>query len=172
MIILFFLITLPFLLYMLKAGEKISSHSYYAIPYIPLMALIASYLLDSVKIRWVAIILISIVLIENILNRYIDFRIKDTELYKLEIETIADRFTKRNDIIAINGGFSPQDIYFTHRKGWTLQNEEIINTHIISELKAKNCKFLFINKHRFISKVPDLKYQKLFENEDYCIYRL
>ncbi|MGI8893678.1 MAG: hypothetical protein ACR2GN_09500 [Bacteroidia bacterium] len=49
-------------------------------------------------------------------------------------------------MIVINGGPSPQDIYFTNRKGWTIESEKMIDTDLIDSLFGLGAKHLIIDK--------------------------
>ena len=44
------------------------------------------------------------------------------------LEEIADSHIGKNELIIINGGDSPQQIYFTNRKGWSVDNEVIVHS--------------------------------------------
>jgi len=110
-------------------------------------------------------------MIEGIANQHHDFRIKDTELYKLQLETIADKISKPKDLIAISGGENPQQLYFSHRAGWRLTNEQAKNSGFVQNIKAQGCDYLFINKIY----LPDhgaFQYKKIFENKQYLIFKL
>lgn len=159
-----------FFIFMIKAGRGFYHHSYYIIPFVPVMALIAGYALYRIKIRWLIIVFVLANIVDGIVSQQHDFRIKESEKYKLEIEFILNQFSTRQDLIAINGGDTPQDIYFTHRNGWTLNNEEIFNSNKIEEIKNKGCNYLIINKKNLNLPVPESKYELIFENEFYLIY--
>jgi len=168
----FIITTLFFAIFMIKAGYTFAHHSYYIIPYTIIMALIAALPILQIKIIWIRKLILIIIVISGIAAWQHDFRIKKTEVYRLSLESIADNFSARSDLIAINGGANPRDLYFTHRKGWTLGNDEILNIVNIESLIVKGCRYLFINKTYFENPVPQLSYKSIFENDHYIVYKL
>jgi len=169
-LIIIFLLTLTiFLFFIIKTGFVFPTHSYYIIPFVPVMALIAGYGLVQLKIKNWAYLVLAIIAIEAILNQQHDFRLKQEEMYKLHLEAIADQLTEKTDKIAITGGLNPQEIYFIHRKGWSLFNEEILDQNRIAEIKGQGCKYLFVNKHKLDKVLP---YRKIYSDENYVVYKL
>jgi hypothetical protein len=170
LILLIFCITLPIqFFFMLKAGFVFSTHDYYILSYVPVMALIAGFGLASVKWINIAGVFALLIMLEGIANQQHDFRIKKSNLYLLELEKVSDKVCSRNDKIAITGGLNPQGLYFAHRKGWGITNEDLSNPAFILNLKMEGCKFLFVNR-RDSDKV--FMYQLVFKNDDFIIYRL
>ena len=108
---------LSFFAFMVKAGYGFSTHEYYTIPFVPVMAFVAGIgiaKLPSLKWRW---LLVAFIMIEGIANQYHDFILKDSEKYKLTYEKIADENIPHNAFVAVNSGPNPQELYFLHRKG-------------------------------------------------------
>lgn len=165
------LCTFVFLLFIIKTGDVFSLHNYYVIPYTPIMAMIAAYGINEIKNLKLQIAIIALIMIEGIANQHHDFKIKDTESYKLQLETIADRVSKPGDLIAINGGENPQQLYFSHRTGWRLNNEQAKDPLFIRQIKTQGCKYLFINK-QYLSPDNFSNYLKVFENEHYLVFKL
>ncbi len=165
----FSLIFLAFIIYIFKSGFYFYHHNYYIIPFVPIMALVAAYPLTLIKNKKLFIAILLVGIIESIANQQHDFFIKDKEKYKLELEQIADTFSDKDDLIAINGNHNPQQIYLTHRKGWNLKNEELKNDLIIEKIKSKGCKYLVVNKNSFAFKLDK---EIVFSNDDYCVYKL
>ncbi|KPK83774.1 MAG: hypothetical protein AMS27_11905 [Bacteroides sp. SM23_62_1] len=160
--------TFVFFLFMLKFGQPFSHHSYYIIPFTPLMALAAGYAVSRLSYKFQLILLIAIAL-EGILNQQHDFFVKKSELYKVDLEQIADSVCRPGDLIIINGGDNPQQLYFTHRKGWTVNNEALLYKDEIHELCKKGARYLFVNKTNF---QENLEYQLIYENNYFDIYKL
>jgi hypothetical protein len=170
MILLVFCITLPVqFFFMLKAGFVFSTHDYYILSYVPIMALIAGFGLASVKWVNIAWVFALFIMLEGIANQQHDFRIKKSNLYLLDLEKVSDKISSRNDKIAITGGLNPQGLYFAHRKGWGITNEDLCNQAFILNLKKEGCKYLFVNRH---DSDLILMYQLVFKNYNFCIYRL
>lgn len=158
-----------FFLFILKTGEVFPLHNYYIIPFVPLMALIAALALVRMKPLYAGILLFAIA-IEGIANQQHEFFIKDNERYKITLESIADRVTQPSNLIIINDGErDPQQMYFAHRRGWTIENKHIADTSYINGLKKLGATHLFIDKHSFDR---PLNYKVEYEDTHYRIYRL
>ena len=158
-----------FFVFMLKAGFAFYHHNYYIIPFVPLMAMMAGYTISEIKKPLYQRILIFAIALEVILNALPEFRVKDSEKYKLGLETVCNRYTSPTDLIAINCDKNPQQIYLAHRKGWNITNQEASDPIFLESIKQKGCKILIINKHEN-QPVPKPALKKLEENQDLCIY--
>ena len=109
------------------------------------------------------------IIIESVANQQDAFRINPKELHKLELENIADQFIKKDELIAINTPVgNPQELYFTHRKGWLLNNEEITDVAKMEEIKSKGCRYLIISKKYWNEAAINEK--TLFENDHYILF--
>ena len=140
-------VTLVFLLFVIKTGAVFPTHNYYVIPFVPVMALIAGYGISKVPVKFRYIILL-VLAVEGIGNQQHDFFIRDKECYKLSLEELSDKFISKNDLIVINGGPSPQEIYFAHRKGWTVENGSLTESELL-RFKDMGAAFLIIDKTLF-----------------------
>ena len=172
-ILLSFAITsLGFLVIMLKSGGTFAHHSYYIIPFVPVMALVAGFGISKIKKPLVASLILIIVSVEGIANQHVDFRIKEKDVFLLEIEKELDKFSNRNDLIIINSGDIPTPMYFAHRKGWINTNEKISDLNYITELKSKGLKYILILKKTFGEDLLINKYTLLADNEDFRLYKI
>ena len=161
-----------FLFIVFKSGFAFYHHSYYIIPFVPVMALLSGYALTKIKNqKWVFVILACVAL-ESILKKNADFYIKENNLAMLSLEKDLDKFSSRNDLIAINSGNLPTPMYFSHRKGWIETNQVLLDTNRVADLKVKGLKYIVILKKTFSEGDIQLSYQILFENSDYRIYQL
>ena len=163
------IVTLSFFLFIIKAGSFFSNHSYYIIAYTPLMAFVSGFFISNkikARYQWILLVLIAI---EGIANQQHDFFISDSELYKLKLEEIADKHIGKNELIVINGGDSPQQIYFTNRKGWTVKDETITDTAEMDELRQSGAAYLIVNKTSF---KEDLDYPQIYVDNHFIIYKL
>ena len=137
------------------------------------MALIAGYGISCIKKRWVAWTFTFLIVAEGIGNYQHDFRIKQSERYKLSLERIANTVSSENDLIAINGGENPQQLYFTNRKGWTITTKEALDPQFTAILKQKGCKWIFINKKSMEeSQLPYKKGNIQYEDNHYIVVGL
>ena len=163
-----------FAIFMLKAGRNFYHHSYYIVPFVPIMSLFVAYAMGFIKNKMLYMFILVAIVGESIANQQHDFFIKKSEVYKLSLETIANSVSEPADLIAINGGKNPQLMYFTHRKGWTLEAEQMNEESFMLDILNKECKFLFLDKHT--ASIADIaakiKYFKVFENEDFIVLSL
>lgn len=143
-----FFVSLVFIFYMMKTGDVFSFHSYYIIPFTPIMALIAGYGLSKLKARWVYLFLLFIS-VESIANQYNDFFIKDDQRCKLNFELIADEFTGKNDLVVVTGGMDPITMYYLHRKGWSVYNNVLSDSIKMEEMHKLGAKYIFVDKKQY-----------------------
>ncbi len=162
------IITTIFFVFILKTGEVFPLHNYYIIPYTPIMALLVALGVAKLPNKY-AMIVLFFIMVEGVLNQQHDFFIKKSMLYKLDLEHVLDNHAKPNDLIVINGGASPQDMYFAHRKGWSI-NASILNKITIEQYKNAGAKFLVIDK-----KTSDIHidyYTQVNSDDNYDVYLL
>jgi hypothetical protein len=153
--------------FILKTGAVFPLHSYYIIPFTPLMAFVAGFGLSKIPVKFQGVVLIVIAL-EGIANQQHDFFIKPSEMYKTELEALADKVSTREERIMINGNNNPQLMYFAHRKGWNCYDHELADTSYLYQAKRKGCKLVIVNKHGCESR-PPLKL--IIENDDFAVFR-
>lgn len=159
-----------FVVFMIKAGRNFWVHSYYIIPFIPIMALVASYGLSYFSSKKWQLALLTLVVVEGFANQQHDFRINSKEKSRLDYELWADSFSKRSDLFVIDGGDNPKDLYFTHRKGWTISPKEAIDNHYIDSLTSMGANFLWINKTDNFSN--NIRKKVVFENNQCIVFQL
>jgi hypothetical protein len=162
------IVTVSFFIFILKTGAVFPTHSYYIISFTPVMAFIAGYGLSRLPAKYMYVLLI-LISAEGIGNQQHDFFIKDSERYKLSLEDLTNSYIGKNDLIVINGGPSPQEIYFAHRKGWTIDNAQL-NKKDLNRLMNSGATFLIINKNLFSSEMDF--YRKIHSDQNYDIYKL
>ena len=160
---------LPFLFFMAKSGYVFSTHSYYIIPFVPVMAMIAGYGVSRLPWKYSAALVLFLIAGEGIANQHHDFHLNRKEVYKLRLETIADSVCSRNDRIAVTGDMNPQQIYFINRRGWSLPVSRIKDAGYIESIRNKGCRFLFINTHELAAPLP---YTLIYSDGDFIVYRL
>ncbi|MBR5093223.1 MAG: glycosyltransferase family 39 protein [Bacteroidales bacterium] len=160
-----------FLLVMLSAGWTFIHHDYYMVPFVPVMALVAGYGVAQVSNAKWRTVLLTVVALENILNHHSQFIIHENRRPLLALESVFDGFSSRNDLVCINSGFEPTVMYFTHRKGWVADNSQLQDEDYLVDLQRRGCKYVLVMKRAFGTDVI-LPYEKVFESDDYTIYRL
>jgi 4-amino-4-deoxy-L-arabinose transferase-like glycosyltransferase len=157
-----------FILYMLKSGYLFYHHGYYALVIVPVLVLLVAFLLDALPVKWAAVILV-ICITESIANQQHDFFIRKAEFAKLELESMADQFSTRDDRVALDcESGNPNEFYFLNRKGWLVQAKDMNETNLL-RLKALGCRYLVLNKARTNTILP---FDKVFENHEFVVFRL
>ncbi len=168
-ILLTFVVLLTFAVYAAKSGRHFVFQHYYMIPLSPLFAALGAHFIRSisnVKFVWV---LAFAVVVEGLANQIHDFRIHKHNLYKLQLEQLADRFIPKGDLIVTNGEGNPQELYLTHRKGWVCASPKLLDTNYLRRVFDSGGKFLVVNKHRHEQPLP---FKLIYSNEDYFLYEL
>lgn len=164
------LCSVVFFLLMLKSGETFAIHSYYIVPFAPVMCLVAGYAASCFEPKRMYLVL-TVVVLENIVNWQHDFRIKPQYAKFENLEKDLDKHAKRTDLIFVNSNEVPTLLYFAHRKGWSDRNEDIQRTEYTDSLRKLGLKFIVISKEAFGSKI-ELNYPKIDSSEVYDIYKL
>lgn len=158
-----------FLIYMFKAGFNFPHHTYYILPFIPVMAFLLGWGFTQVRKKNWVLIGLALIAIENVANQQHDFYTKESEKHKLGLEPILDQYSARKDLIAISGGPNPQEIYFAHRKGWIYELKDFKDGVFLEHLKNNNCKLIVVNKHMGSL---SLDLPQIYLDDDYLIYSL
>jgi hypothetical protein len=154
--------------YGLKSGVIFLTHEYYILPAVPLLAIVGGYALSTLgKYAWVLMLCISL---EAIGNQLYDFRVNQSEAYKLGLGQVAERYIPTDALVAINGNSNPQELYLLGRKGWNLSDETLRQKAKVNELTGKGCSYLVINK-RTLPSLPN--YGKIiYDGVDYQLIQL
>ena len=166
---------LPFLAYVIvviKSGYGFQLNPYYVIMFIPPMAFIAASGLSVIPNRLVVIFILLVVSVEGVGNQIHIYRIREAHRPMTKIESVIDRYCKRTDKIAINGttGGDPTPMYFAHRKGLTLSNDEFKSPSFKETCKAMNIHYAVILPEMYGRVVLDLP--KLHEDKFIVIYEV
>jgi hypothetical protein len=157
---------------MVRAGYTFSVHSYYIIPYVPVMALLGGYALQSIRNKWIRNFLVFALLTESLANQQHDFRIKPENKPLLRLESISDSVSTKTDLIIINGGFNPVDLYYTHRKGWSMENKEVFGKDTLQNVISRGCRYLYIHKKYYTGTTPVINYPLIYQDDQFMIYKL
>ena len=159
-----------FSIVILKAGYTFPHHSYYIIPFVPVMALVAGFGLSSIDNKKLRIFLMTAIAIEGIANQQHDFFLKPSSQHLLNLESDLNQISQPNDLIAINSGDVPTPMYFSHRKGWILNQEDLLNVSYLEDLKSKGVKFVVVLNNNQTNFNPNLLGQLIMKKEGYSIY--
>lgn len=161
-------ITLLFAAFVIKTGAVFPLHNYYVIPFVPVMALAAGHFVGNLRPVWGNLILL-LIMVESIANQQHDFFIKPDRLYKLSLESITEEHLPEEGLVVINGGPSPTDMYFAHRRGWTVSVAEGLDMNQLDSLTGLGAAYLILDRH-YTEETLDLPL--IYGDDDYLIYRL
>ncbi len=156
-----------FAIYMMKSGFLFAHHGYYALVMMPLFAILTANILMWFPKNWGYIVLV-IGITESIANQQHDFFVKDKNRAKLELENIADQLGPRTELVALVCGENPNEFYFLNRKGWMVPIEKV-DSDFLSDLKNRGCSYLFVKHEHNLQNLP---YPKIFENNEYIVFKL
>ncbi len=154
-------------LFMLKTGMVFPLHSYYMIPFIPIMALLIGYGLDQLP-RYAGVVLILIVAVESIANQQDDFRIRADMYPYLKLEEIADAIDNDSTKVMCNGGDNPQVLYFLNRTGWSV-NDFDINADTINQIRQRGGIY-FYNIKKLSTHQNVYPYKRVLTNDFLEVY--
>lgn len=164
---------LGFLPIMLKGGFTFYHHSYYIVPFVPVMALLSGYGIQQLPQDRYRYIVLAAIGIEGFLNHIDDFRIKEHMLPILSLESEMETHSKKQDLILINSGEFPTPMYFAHRKGWVDYNEKIEKRPYIDSLSNLGLKHILILKRAFGTETQpgiDSTWKSVEDNQDFTLY--
>ncbi len=162
--------SIPLLVVMLKSGFTFTHHSYYIIPFVPVMALFAGHAVQAIPSRKLAMVLLGVIMLEGLLNQIHDLRIKEKDRALLSLEKDLDLVTSRDELILINSGAYPTPMYFAHRRGWVAKNEEV-DTSFLDSLSHLGLRHVVIMRRTFGTEM-ELPLPVLLETEDHRIHTL
>lgn len=170
-LLVFLLGLIAFLPVIFKGGYTFAHHSYYIIPFIPVMAIAGGYTLTCIPSVKIAITILILVCAENVLNRQHDFRLKEKEEAIIYLEEALNQVSEPDELIVINSDNVPTPMYFAHRKGWLATNDQLANRQYIDSIAALGCRHIVILK-RYFGEDMELPYSILMDNRDWKIYRV
>ena len=120
-------------------ASKSFYHNYYSLILLPPLALLLSkgilWVSDHMKKTnlkvWKALCIVlfalALVIIPTfIFKRYINVKLKNYQLNLLLEEKLVENIVPKNSLIITNGNGSPAMLYFSHRKGWSLSNSNLL----------------------------------------------
>lgn len=143
----FLLLFVVFLFYAIKTGNIFATHNYYVLPFAPILVILAALFITKLP-KPLNIVLLCLISLEGIANQQHEFFIKDSERYKLNLEQIVSASIEKKALIIINGGESPQELYFTNRKGWTVEHSKLLSSTFIDSLEHRGAAYLILDKEK------------------------
>ncbi len=162
-------VTIVFGFFIAKTGFVFATHGYYIVPFAPVMALVAGYFIQKIPTKYATILLV-IITAESIGNHQHDFFLRESQVYKLELESKLNNVLPDDGLVVINGGSNPVNMYFAHRRGWVCDNNDLQTDGFIESLGEEGAKYLIIDKHA--GEYREFSYQPLLDDEDYVVYKI
>jgi hypothetical protein len=138
-------VTLVFILFIIKTGAVFPTHSYYIVPFVPVMAILAAFCTTRLPSFYGAILLF-IIGVESIANQQHDFFIQPEVTYMLNSEKIVNQYVPIDEKIIVNTGPSPQGFYFFNRKGWNFSHDELSQPNFIDSLHNLGANYIVLDK--------------------------
>lgn len=162
---------LAFCVIIFKSGWTFAHHEYYIIPFVPIMSLVAGYAIASIEKKYLRVILLLAIAIENFSSHTSDYIVKGNRKSLLELESVCDRIVSPEELIVINSGADPTAMYFVHRKGWVCHNNDLLDKTFVTSLHERGAEYIIILKKAFGSDMK-LDLPRIYDSEDYDIYRI
>lgn len=160
-------VTFIFLIFAIKTGAVFPTHNYYILSFVPAMAIIAALGLQRLEPRF-ALVLVLLIGLEGIINQQHDFFIKDEVKYRLTLEEQVNQLVPAGEKIIIPTGPDPQWMYFYHRKGWSVEQEEVTDAARMSAIHEQGGKYIVIDRHVWDAQLP---YEKVGASRDISVWR-
>jgi len=161
-----------FMVIVIVSGYNFAHHTYYIIPYVPVMAVLAGTGLKAIKRPGIAIALLVAICLEGSIDQHRDFRIKPRVSELLLLEADLDACSGRESLIMVNGAGSPTPLYFAHRRGWSLSNQEIATYAEAGDLPKRGVECVIILNDVLGAKSVELNLPVSIRREAYTVYRL
>ena len=155
---------------MLLAGDTFAEHSYYILPIVPFMALVAAYGAAALPGRW-AYAAAAVVALEGVANGQHDLFLPQEQHKWLTLEPELDRVSSRDDRIVINAGEVPTAMYFAHRKGWLATNARLRRAAFRDSLAGQGCRFIAVLRQRQEGDL-ELPLEEVALSDELRVYRL
>lgn len=120
-------------------ASKSFYHNYYSLILLPPLALLLSkgilWVSDHMKktnlkawkVLCIVLFALALVIIPTLIfKRYVNVKLKNYQLNLLLEEKLVENTVPKNSLIITNGNGSPAMLYFSHRKGWSLSNNNLL----------------------------------------------
>ncbi|MBT3192475.1 MAG: hypothetical protein HN341_07965 [Verrucomicrobia bacterium] len=164
--------TPAFLAVMVVSGYNFAHHTYYVIPFVPVMALLAGAGIRAINHRGIVIALLAAVCIEGVSDQQHDFRIKPHNKRLLALEADLDATCARDALILVNGSGSPTALYFAHRRGWSLTNRAMAKKGQIKSLQRRGLERIVILNNVLGATDMRLSLPVVLQRDAYTIYSI
>jgi 4-amino-4-deoxy-L-arabinose transferase-like glycosyltransferase len=160
-----------FLIFGIKTGTVLPTHEYYFIPIVPLFAIgIGEAFRFFISKNKYTVFIFFILLLPGFYKNHKDSYMKTYQDYFQSLPTIANNYIPENSkIIVNNGANNPSMMFWTNRKGMTVDNIDFQKSEWKYDLKKKGVLYAVQDKHRLSVK---LTYAVVYEDLNFIVYRL
>ncbi len=158
---------------MALSGTTFAIHSYYMIPFVPAMSLVAAVGIEQLpKTQW-RYWALAVIMIENVANWQHDLFLRNNYAGFEQLETSFNKLgANRQDRVLVNAIGVPTPLYFAHKCGWSARNQDVERPEFIDSLSRKGLKWYINAKTAFGHEANIKGYPKVDSNEFYDIYRI
>lgn len=163
------LVSAVFIFYAIKTGSVFPLHSYYIIPFVPVMSVVAGYFIAQLPAKF-QYSLVALIAIESVANQQHDFVIKEKNEVWLSLESNLEPYKSKNDLIITSGGRDTRNMYYAHSKGWVAFNSNIEREQFTDSLANLGARFLLIRKNDI--NYHSEKYPLLYDDDYFSFYNL
>jgi hypothetical protein len=161
--------TVVFIYFILKTGLTFPLHSYYMIPFVPVMALVCGYGISTFKYQKYIPFLLLAFSMESLANQHHDLIIRKSDKAYLQLEQIADSIASRDFPIICNGDVSPTLHYFLNRRGWSIKDSDQ-NFNYLDSISQYGAEYLYLYRSEF-DPGGSIYSVKIFENEFLRVFK-
>ena len=156
--------------FMLKTGGVFAGHTYYIIPFVPAMSLLAGYGIALLKkYQWFFYTFLLLLSTEAIVKHKSDFFIPSEDKKYLRLVEISDKCIPAKSRILVNGGNGqPRMMYFANRRGWTV-DDRMKDTSWVNGESTVGLHYMIIDKSKW---QDSISYKVLYDDPDYRVYKV
>ncbi|MFM2393255.1 MAG: hypothetical protein RLZZ546_1237 [Bacteroidota bacterium] len=159
-----------FFLFGIKSGNVMPTHDYYLIPILPLLSLSAGYAYGILKIKPVYLYSFFVLnLLPSVMKLYKETLSLESKMYYLNFSKVCNEYIPKDSLILVNGGqLNPELMFWTSRRGWSLDNNSFQKTEWLADYKKKGMTYMVQDKILLSTK---LNLPVIFENDFLIIYK-
>ncbi|MEZ4909546.1 MAG: glycosyltransferase family 39 protein [Saprospiraceae bacterium] len=170
MLLLFFFSLVILVFFVLKTGAVFAGHVYYIIPFVPIMSLLAGYGISlTAKLDLIYLVLLFIISIEAVVAHKPDFFIESKNKKYLRLTELADTYIPKDKRILVNGGNGqPWMMYFTGRRGWTV-DDRMKDTSWVKGESTVGLRYMLIDKAKWQDSIA---FPVIYDDADFRIYKV
>ena len=159
-----------FLFFIIKSGHVFPTHTYYVIPIVPFMSLLAGAGLYSLAgNKNIGFLVLGLLTLESYLIQREDLFTPYHMRKFLKLEKLADEFIPKDSRILVNGkSGNPHMLYCAHRLGWSV-DDRMKDTAWLKGESTVGLDFAIIDRESWRDSLP---FPMLYQDNDFRIYKI